>query len=144
MKITFPYKPFFRVTYNCIFLLLRKHSSRAQMRVTKQRAPREFIWRFLFLFIPIFISSLNCLLPAIWGRVVLVSTWRKPPLRLVRSQLNPLRLSKQPANQTSAPVERHVLLGLAAATVSSPTDSVMRGNCSFVFDVMFTFFMHLQ
>lgn len=45
-------------------------------------------------------SSLDCLLPAICGRAPAVSTWRKAPLRLVRGELNPQRLSKPSANQT--------------------------------------------
>jgi len=76
-------------------------------------------------------SSLNCLLPAIWGRFALVSTWRKLALRLVRCVLNPRRLSKPFANQTPVRELRHVLLGLASASKYPPTVLVKHGTCSF-------------
>ncbi|KAK9539890.1 hypothetical protein VZT92_002376 [Zoarces viviparus] len=38
----------------------------------------------------------------ICGRLSLVSTWRKAPLRLVKCELNPQCLSKPSANQTPA------------------------------------------
>lgn len=80
-------------------------------------------------------SPLDCLLPAICGRVALGSTWRKVALSLDGGELSPRRLSKTCANQRPVKHLCHVLLGLALSVNHSLCSWCLMGHVGFIVDI---------